>query len=1096
MLGSLVKKIFGTRHQRQMKKLRPLVERINGFEPSIAELTDEQLRGKTAEFRTKHDNGASLDDLLCEAFAVVREASKRTLGLRHYDVQMIGGIGMHRGMICEMRTGEGKTLTATSALYLNALPGRGTHLITVNDYLASRDAEWMGQIYKFLGMSVGTIVHGLYHSERQRSYRCDITYGTNNEFGFDYLRDNMKETIEKYVQRELYYAIVDEVDSILIDEARTPLIISGEADKPADLYVTVNQAVPSLRRDLDYVVDEKAHSVQLTDAGVDRIEKLLHCTNLYSPENNELLHHVNQALRAHSLYKKDVNYLVERDEVIIVDEFTGRKMEGRRWSDGLHQAIEAKEGVPIQPESQTLATITYQNYFRMYRKLAGMTGTADTEAEEFHKIYELGVQVIPPNRSIIRDDRHDLVYKNERGKFKAIVAEIRERTTKGQPILVGTTSVEKSQVIHQLLEREKIAHNVLNAKQHEREAFIVAQAGRKHAVTVSTNMAGRGTDIILGGNAEMMAKAHYDPDKQPEEFDKLWKGLKKQCDAEKEEVLVAGGLHIIGTERHESRRIDNQLRGRAGRQGDPGSSQFYLSLEDDLMRIFGADRITGLMERLGMEEDVPIEAPLVNRAIENAQSKVEAMHFDTRKNLFEYDNVMNEQRKAIYALRRQILEGRYRPEILDDTARDEQQHKLPDPPKVSGPHTIATLSEKIRERVKAIIDAHCLARVEGGAAGVDDPRIAGGKWPSEGVLAEALTHELYRHYGSTPELSAVRSDYGKLLELAVHDIAWALIQQRERLHDLANDLIAQAVEQTCPADVHPDEWEIGELEKVLQQRFHVKLELRTVPENLEVLVELCWKGLEKLLLEREEKFGLTTYLFHIRRMWLDEIDSQWIAHLKNIEHLRTGIGLVGYATRNPKNEYKIRGFNLFKDMWEGIEQTVLDKVISMALTEAERRQAEEGAEYETALTRASARQRGATPPRRAAGQAQLDKLQDAARKAMEQLAAAATAASASREPSVEEATEAAAQAAAAEKEVPKVRPNDPCPCGSGKRYKKCHGKKASDAEGVQKSESEGVQKVSESEGVQKSESEGVQKSESEGVQKSDAEGAPEELAAK
>jgi preprotein translocase subunit SecA len=1046
MLGSIVKKIFGTRHQRQMKKLRPLIERINAFEPGLEQLADEELRGKTAELRTKLDNGASLDDLLPEAFAVVREASKRTLGLRHYDVQMIGGIGLHRGTICEMRTGEGKTLTATSALYLNALPGRGTHLVTVNDYLASRDAEWMGQIYRFLGMSVGTIVHGLYHAERQRSYRCDITYGTNNEFGFDYLRDNMKETIEKYVQRELYYAIVDEVDSILIDEARTPLIISGEADKPADLYVTVNQAVPSLRRDLDYVVDEKAHSVQLTDAGVDRIERLLGCTNLYAPEHNELLHHVNQALRAHSLYKKDVSYLVERGEVIIVDEFTGRKMEGRRWSDGLHQAIEAKEGVPIQPESQTLATITYQNYFRMYRKLAGMTGTADTEAEEFHKIYDLDVLVIPPNRLVIRDDKHDLVYKNERGKFKAIVQEIRERTTKGQPILVGTTSVEKSQVIHQLLEREGIAHNVLNAKQHEREAFIVAQAGRKHAVTVSTNMAGRGTDIILGGNAEMMAKAHYDPDKQPEEFEKLWKGLKKQCDAEKDEVLAAGGLHIVGTERHESRRIDNQLRGRAGRQGDPGSSQFYLSLEDDLMRIFGADRITGLMERLGMEEDVPIEAPLVNRAIENAQSKVEAMHFDTRKNLFEYDNVMNEQRKAIYALRRQILEGRYRPEILDDTARDEQQHKLPDPPKVSGPHTIESLSDKIRERVKSIIDAHCLARVTssetGEASAVDDARIAGGKWPADGILPEALTHELYRHYGSTPDLTGVKGDYGKLLELAVREIAWALIQQRERLHDLSHDLIAQAVEQTCPAEVHPDEWEIGELEQQLAQRFHVKVALRNVPENLETLVKLCWAALEKLLLEREEKFGLTTYLFHIRRLWLDEIDSQWIAHLKNIEHLRTGIGLVGYATRNPKNEYKIRGYNLFKEMWEGIEQTVLDKVISMALTEAERRQAEEGAEYETALTRASARQRGAAPPRRAAGQAQLDKLQDAARKAMEQLQAAVTAAGVA-EPTAEEATEAAAQAAVAEKEVPKVRPNDPCPCGSGKRYKKCHGKVAS-----------------------------------------------------
>ncbi|MBK8715114.1 MAG: preprotein translocase subunit SecA [Deltaproteobacteria bacterium] len=701
MFSSLVKKVFGTKFDRQMRKIRPIIERINSLEAQFQPLSDEQLRGKTAEFKQKLSQGATLDDLLPDAFATVREASRRTLGLRHYDVQLIGGLALHRGTIAEMRTGEGKTLTATCALYLNALPGKGAHLITVNDYLASRDAEWMGQIYKFLGMSTGTIVHGLFPGERQRSYRCDITYGTNNEFGFDYLRDNMKETIEKYVQRELHYAIVDEVDSILIDEARTPLIISGESDKPADLYQKVDRIMPSLRRDLDYVVDEKAHSSQLTDAGVDRVEKLLKCGNLYAPENNEVLHHVNQALRAHTLYKKDVNYLVQGGEVIIVDEFTGRKMEGRRWSDGLHQAIEAKENVPIQPESQTLATITYQNYFRMYGKLSGMTGTADTEAEEFHKIYGLDVMVIPPNRVVRRDDAHDLVYKNERGKFRAIVAEIRDRHGKGQPILVGTTSVEKSHVIHTLLEREGIPHNVLNAKQHEREAFIVAQAGRKYGVTVATNMAGRGTDIILGGNPEMMAREHFDPDSKPEEYKKLYDGLKKQCEDERKEVLSLGGLHIIGTERHESRRIDNQLRGRAGRQGDPGSSAFYLSLEDDLMRIFGADRISGLMERLGMEEDVPIEAPLVNRAIENAQEKVEAMHFDTRKNLFEYDNVMNEQRKAIYALRKQILEGRYQPEILDDAARKEQGHRLPAAPETSGPpHRRLAVEDRARARAE------------------------------------------------------------------------------------------------------------------------------------------------------------------------------------------------------------------------------------------------------------------------------------------------------------------------------------------------------------------------------------------------------------
>lgn len=1038
MIGGLVKKLFGSKHDRQMKKLRPEVDAINALEPTIEKLSDDELRAKTAEFRQKLDNGAKPTDLLIEAFAVVREASKRTTGMRHYDVQMIGGIGMHRGLICEMRTGEGKTLTATSALYLNALPGRGAHLITVNDYLASRDAEWMGEIYGFLGMSVGTIVHGLHHGERQRSYRCDITYGTNNEFGFDYLRDNMKETIEKYVQRDLHFAIVDEVDSILIDEARTPLIISGEADKPADLYLTVDRVVPSMRKDLDYVVDEKAHSVQLTDAGVDRIERLLECPNLYAPQNNELLHHVNQGLRAHTLYKKDVNYLVEGSEVLIVDEFTGRKMEGRRWSDGLHQAIEAKEGVTIQPESRTLATITYQNYFRMYRKLAGMTGTADTEAGEFHKIYDLGVMVIPPNRVIVRDDADDLVYKNEPGKFRAIVDEIRARHEKGQPVLVGTTSVEKSNAIHQLLLREKIPHNVLNAKQHQSEAFVVAQAGRKHAVTVSTNMAGRGTDIILGGNAEMMARGaaegQFDIEAEPERFQKLLDGLQEQCNAEKKEVLANGGLHILGTERHESRRIDNQLRGRAGRQGDPGSSQFFLSLEDDLMRIFNADRITGLMERLGMEEDVPIEAPIVNRAIENAQQKVEAMHFDTRKNLFEYDNVMNEQRKAIYLLRRQILEGQYRPEILDDKAREEQEHKLPDPPKESGPHTIPALSARIKDDLTKIIKGNAAALVENGAEASSTDE----HWPADGIESQGLTHELYRHYGAMVHFDDIRSDFDALLERAQHEIAWALIQQRERLHDLAYEWVSKSVEETCPADVHPDEWEVEELEKLMAERFHVEFKLRDVPENLEKLVEDTYVTVETLLEQREKDFGLTVYTFHIRRLWLREIDEQWIAHLKNIEHLRTGIGLVGYATRDPKNEYKIRGYNLFKEMWEGIEQTVLDKVLTLELTEEEKQQAKEGAEYETALTRGLNRQRGAGGARKAAGKAQLDKLQQAARRAMDQLQAQTKAA-----PAVDPAkrvAEAAAKAAKGSGDVPKARPNDPCPCGSGKRYKKCHGK--------------------------------------------------------
>src|SRR3954464_15125311 len=604
-IGGIIKKVFGTSHEREIKRLRPRVERINALEPAWMKLTDAELRGKTAEFKQKLENGATLDDILEESFATVREASKRILGMRHYDVQLIGGMVLHRGAIAEMKTGEGKTLVATAPLYLNALEGRGVHLITVNDYLATRDAEWMGRIYKFLGLTVGTIVHGQNDREKQLAYRADITYGTNNEFGFDYLRDNMKDSIERYVQRELHYAIVDEVDSILIDEARTPLIISGPAEASADLYYRVNMIIPSLRKDVDYTLDEKAHSAMLTDQGVERVEKKLNLVNLYDPENIDFLHHVTQALRAHTLYKRDVNYLVEEGKVLIIDEFTGRKMPGRRWSDGLHQAVEAKEGVEVEEENQTLATISYQNYFRMYKKLAGMTGTADTEAEEFHKIYKLDVTVVPTNKAIQRADADDVVYKNERGKFRAVCDEIEDCYKRGQPVLVGTVSVEKSEVVASLLRKKGIEHSVLNAKQHEKEAFIVSQAGRKGRGTMSHNMAGPGTDIILGGNAEFMARAEVDPENAgkpghelaPEkeaEFQAALAKYKAQCDPEKQEVLAAGGLHILGTERHESRRIDNQLRGRAGRQGDPGSSRFFLSLEDDLMRIFGAERITGL----------------------------------------------------------------------------------------------------------------------------------------------------------------------------------------------------------------------------------------------------------------------------------------------------------------------------------------------------------------------------------------------------------------------------------------------------------------------------------------------------------------------
>src|SRR3954462_769225 len=618
MLGALAKKIFGSANDRRLKTYDARVAAINALEPDVAALSDEQLRARTDEFRAQLAEGKTLDDILVPAFATVREAAKRTLGQRHFDVQLIGGMVLHEGSISEMKTGEGKTLVATLPVYLNALSGKGVHVITVNDYLARRDSEWMGRIYKFLGMSVGIVVHGLSDSERQTSYRSDVAYGTNSEFGFDYLRDNIKDSIERYVQRGHSFAIVDEVDSILIDEARTPLIISGPAEQSAELYTKVDGIIPGLRKDIDYTVDEKAHSAILTDNGIERIEQRLGVGNLYNPANIQWLHHVSQALKAHTLYKRDVNFLIDDGEVIIVDEFTGRKMPGRRWSDGLHQAIEAKEGVEIQEENQTMATVSYQNYFRLYDKLAGMTGTADTEAEEFHKIYKLDVTVVPTNKPVRRAASDDVVYKNERGKFRAVVDEIEDCHKRGQPVLVGTVSVEKSEVVASLLRKKGIEHAVLNAKQHEKEAFVVSQAGRKGRVTISTNMAGRGTDIILGGNAEFMARAEVDPENAgkpghelaPEKqaaYEEAFKKFKAQCDAEKVEVLAAKGLHILGTERHESRRIDNQLRGRGGRQGDPGSSRFYLSLEDDLMRIFAGDRIQLLMDRLGMEEDVPIE---------------------------------------------------------------------------------------------------------------------------------------------------------------------------------------------------------------------------------------------------------------------------------------------------------------------------------------------------------------------------------------------------------------------------------------------------------------------------------------------------------
>ena len=672
MINTVLTKIFGSQHEREVKKMLPVVAAINEMEAQIKPLSDAELRAKTAELKTQLDNGATLDDILIPAFAVAREAAWRSVHMRPFDVQLMGGMVLHKGRIAEMKTGEGKTLVATLPVYLNALEGKGVHLVTVNDYLAKRDSDWMGRIYRFLGLSVGVIQHDMPDADRKRAYGSDVTYGTNNEFGFDYLRDNMKFDLESMVQRGHHYAIVDEVDSILVDEARTPLIISGPSEESVDKYYRIDRIIPRLTKGEeidegegrksttgDYIVDEKAHQAALTEEGVEKVEQLLGVRNLYDPENMEIIHGVNQALRAHALYQRDVDYMIKDGQVVIVDEFTGRMMPGRRWSDGLHQAVEAKEGVKIERENQTLATITFQNYFRMYKKLSGMTGTADTEAAEFGQIYKLDVTVIPTNRDMIRDDRADLVYRTAQEKWNAVVEEIREAQLRGQPVLVGTVSIEKSEMLSKLLNRPpRVPHVVLNAKYHEREASIVAQAGRRGAITIATNMAGRGTDIVLGGNPEGLARSEADPETEAEAYQEALARYTETCAREREEVLLLGGLHILGTERHESRRIDNQLRGRSGRQGDPGSSRFYLSLEDDLMRIFGSDRIQGIMGRHGMEEGEAIEHRMVSKAIERAQTQVEGRNFEIRKHLLEYDDVMNKQREAIYKLRRDILEGR------------------------------------------------------------------------------------------------------------------------------------------------------------------------------------------------------------------------------------------------------------------------------------------------------------------------------------------------------------------------------------------------------------------------------------------------------
>ncbi|HSV33132.1 MAG TPA: preprotein translocase subunit SecA, partial [Pyrinomonadaceae bacterium] len=824
-------KVFGSSNERFLKTIRPLIAEINEFEPEVKKLSDDQMRERTAFLKAqiadavkdardkddrKYREQEALNEILPEAFALVREASVRTTGMRHFDVQMIGGLVLHQGKIAEMRTGEGKTLVATLPVYLNALTGRGVNVITVNDYLASRDAEWMGQIYRFLGLTVGCIQNDMDDFERQTAYAADITYGTNNEFGFDYLRDNMKFDLATCVQRGHYYAVVDEVDSILIDEARTPLIISGPSEESTDKYYQANAIIPQLvrgeeleegKKTGDYVVDEKNHSAVLTEEGVDKAERLLAVGNLYDPSNMELLHCVEQALKAHTLYRLDHQYVVQDGEVIIVDDFTGRLMKGRRWSDGLHQAVEAKEGVKIERENQTLATITLQNYFRLYEKLSGMTGTAETEAAEFHSTYKLDVIVIPTHMPMVRKDNPDVIYRTLPEKWDAVVEEIKERYEHGQPVLVGTVSVENSELISRRLQRVAVPHNVLNAKYHEREAEIVAQAGRKGAITIATNMAGRGTDILLGGNPDFMAREflkeqEVDPEEATEsQWQEEFLKARRIVESEHLEVVSLGGLHILGTERHESRRIDNQLRGRAGRQGDPGSSRFFLSLEDDLMRIFAGDKVKALMQRLGMEQGVAIESKMVSKRIAAAQKSVEGRNFETRKHLLEYDDVMNKQRETIYGLRRQLMEE-----------PDQREYLV-------------------------------------GETGV------------------------------------------------------------------ARDLLADLTKQYLNPNLSPEEWDIENYKVQLHTIYAFDADAETVDfleSSSEQIEDLVWEKVKAKYAEKEKQIGDEAMRTYERIIMLNIIDAQWKDHLLALDHLKQGIGLVGYGQKDPLVEYKKESFDLFQ----------------------------------------------------------------------------------------------------------------------------------------------------------------------------------------
>ena len=882
MIGNLIKKIVGSKNERELKRIRPIIIQVNEFESQIRSLSDDQLRAKTGEFKDRIEKGASLDEVLPEGFGVVREAARRTLGERHYDVQLIGGIILHEGKISEMATGEGKTLVSTLPAYLNALAGKGVHIVTVNDYLARRDSEWMGAVYCFLGLSVGVILHELNDQERKKAYGCDITYGTNNEFGFDYLRDNMKFDINDYVQRDLNYAIVDEVDSILVDEARTPLIISGPAEESTDKYYKINRIIPALKQGKDYQLEEKSHTAFLTEEGVGHVENLLKVENLYDPRNIETLHHVNQGLRAHTLFKRDVDYVVKDGVVTIVDEFTGRLMPGRRWSDGLHQAVEAKENVRIENENQTLATVTFQNYFRMYGKLAGMTGTADTEAAEFRKIYNLDVVVIPTNMSLVRTNHPDVIYKTEDEKFRAAGREIEELHKAGRPVLVGTISIEKSERLSSLLKKRGVPHNVLNAKHHEREAEIIAQAGRLGAVTISTNMAGRGTDILLGGNSKFLAKTMVDGEANEEAMKEAFQKALGIVQKEKEKVIQLGGLHVLGTERHESRRIDNQLRGRAGRQGDPGSSRFYLSLEDDLLRIFGSERISSIMDRLGIEEEQPIEHGLVSKAIENAQKRVEAHNFEIRKHLLEYDDVMNKQREVIYSQRREVL--------ASETLKN-------------------SVLEMVEERAEDLVDSY------------------------------------------------------------------------------------------ADEKVHPEDWDLKGLQDALYLQFPFRWPpLPQIQDGLrrDPLREWVIEQAKEFYRKKEEEFGEATVRYLEKMIMLQSIDYHWKEHLLGIDQLKEGIGLRGYAQKDPRIEYQKEAFQMFMEMLDTIKRDTIEKLFAIQIAREQEVQEMKMERKQTFVL-----SRGETAQAKGGGETEDGK------------------------------------GVTVRRDGKKVGRNDPCPCGSGKKYKKC-----------------------------------------------------------